>query len=308
MRRIQSSQHLDPDNTVDHPRLSVIVVSCNAEDTIGRCLSALQNQETDEDYEVILVDSSDDDATANVARRFPEVLLYRFSDRKFPGHARNLGIARARGEILAFTDADCISDRSWVGEILRAHDDPYPVIGGTIDNGNPESYVGWAYYFCELSQWMPGTPAGPMIDIPTGCLSMKRWAFEKYGPFLEGTYSSDTAFNWRLAENGHLPEFVPSIRVAHINETNLVNYLRKKVFHGKCFASVRVKEQRFPRHKRFCFGALSFVLPFLLTYRTVLNVLGRRRYISKFALSFPFVFLGLTAWSYGEMLGYLRRP
>jgi glycosyltransferase involved in cell wall biosynthesis len=286
-------------------KVSVIVACYNAADTIDRCLSALEDQDCDEPFEVVVIDSSKD-GTADIVRRdFPGVQLHAFSDRKFPGEARNLGAARSEGEILAFTDADCVPDRRWVREIVDAHKRADPVIGGTIDTANPESFVGWAYFFCELNQWMPGTPAGYMADIPTGNLSVKRWAFDRYGPFLEGTYSSDTAFNWRIAEDGHRPLFVPAMRVAHVNVTDLADYLRRKIFHGRCFAGVRVAEREFSRARRLAYGSLSLGLPFLLSARAVRNVLARRVYRGRFALSFPLVFLGLAAWSWGEFLGYL---
>ena len=283
----------------------MIVVSFNANDTIESCLSALESQDCDELFEVVVIDSSLDGTADTVRRRFPRVSLHTFEERKYPGDARNLGVERSRGEILAFTDADCIPDRRWAQETLAAHRRPDPVIGGTIDNANPESYIGWAYFFCELSQWMPGTPEGPMIEIPTGNLTVKRWAFEKYGPFLEGTYSSDTAFNWRVGIDGHRPLFVPAMKVAHVNVTDLGDYLRRKVSHGQCLARVRVAECDFSPARRLAYVLISLGLPFLLSYRTIRNVLTRRRYVGRFAASFPLVFLGLAAWSWGELRGYL---
>lgn len=288
------------------PRVSVIVACFNAAETIERCLSALERQDCDEPFEVVVIDSSSDGTAAFIRERFPRVSLHTFAERKFPGEARNLGAARTKGEILAFTDADCVPDVFWVREILDAHSRPDPVIGGTIDNANQESYVGWAYFFCELNQWMPGTPSGSMPDIPTGNLSVKRWAFEKYGPFLEGTYSSDTAFNWRIATDGHRPYFMPAIRVAHVNVTDLADYLRRKVFHGRCFAAVRVAERRFSPIRRLAYVPMSLALPLLLSYRAIRNVVTRRYYLREFALSFPLVFLGLAAWSWGELVGYLK--
>ena len=290
-------------------RLSVIVAAYNAKETIARCLRSLTIQDCEAPFEIIVVDSSSDRTAELVARDFPDVRLFTFDERKFPGDARNFGVSRARGDVLAFTDADCVADRDWVRRILEAHSAPDPVIGGTIDNGNPASLVGWAYYFCELSAWIPGTPAGPMIEIPTGCLSVKRWAFDRYGPFLEGTYSSDTAFNWRIGLDGHRPYFAPSVRVSHINPTNFGEYLARKVFHGQSFATMRIDERRFSWPRRLFHAALSPALPFVLSLRNMRNVLIRGSYRRQFVRVFPFVFLGQAAWSWGEFLGYLgRRP
>jgi glycosyltransferase involved in cell wall biosynthesis len=180
------------------PQLSVIVASYNSRRTIANCIESLRRQVTDRAFEVVVVDSSIDGTGDLVAEQFPEVRLLRFEERKYPGDPRNAGIDVARADILASVDADCEAREDWVEQILEAHRDPSVAIGGAIGNANPASYVGWAAYLCELSQWMPSAPKRWLTDIPTANLSYKKWAFQKYGRFIEGTYGSDTDFNWRL--------------------------------------------------------------------------------------------------------------
>jgi polysaccharide pyruvyl transferase WcaK-like protein/glycosyltransferase involved in cell wall biosynthesis len=284
--------------------VSVVIPSYNARATLGRCLEALESQDFDGPFEVVVVDSSSDGTADAVVERFPWVRVHRSPVRRYPGDARNLGIAEARGAILAFTDSDCVVDPHWVREIVLAHRGDQPAIGGTVDNGNPESYVGWAGYFCEFSQWMPGTPRQPKTEIPTCCLSMKRWLFDRYGPFLEGTYCSDTAFHWKIGRDGHRPLFVPSIRTFHLNIVDPLRFLRKQVMHGRSFATVRVAERRLPTWRVMALALLSALLPPLLFLRTSRRVIATRRYARQFLRSAPFTFLGLVLWSYGEFLGY----
>ena len=290
------------------PQLSVIIASYNSRKTIEKCLQSLESQINQADHEVIVVDSFEDGTAEFVAQQFPKVRLYTFSERKFPGDARNFGITKVKGDIIAFTDSDCIVDHNWVNEIIKAHDAPYPAIGGVVDNGNPESHIGWGHYFCEFSQWMPQSPKHQMVEIPTCCLSIKRWAFEKYGPFLEGVYCSDTAFHWRLGNDGRQPMFIPSIKVSHINIRSLMEFLKKEIMHGNFFAKVRMSEKKFSILQRISFVMISPLLPFLLFLRVAKRVFKTRIYLKQFILSSPVVFLGLIAWSYGEFLGYLSRP
>ena len=135
-------------------------------------------------------------------KRFPSVKLHHFSERKFCGDARNWAISVAQGDIIAFLDADCTVESNWVDEVLKAHHSPYLVIGGVVDNGSPKSLVGWAYYFCEFNLWMPQSLKCERREVAGCCLSMKRGAFERYGPFLEGTYCSDTAFQRKMERGG----------------------------------------------------------------------------------------------------------
>jgi glycosyltransferase involved in cell wall biosynthesis len=287
-------------------RLSVVVPSYNARRTIERCLSALERQEGREHIEVIVVDSSADGSADLVARAFPRVRLLRREERCFPGDARNLGVANARADILAFTDADCVVEPTWAKRVLDAHDRfEAPVIGGAVENGNPESAVGWAYYFAEFSIWMPYGEAREMVEIPTTCLTVKRWAFDRYGPFLCGTYCSDSAFNWALARNGHRPLFLPSLRVAHVNPTGLRDLVRRKLFHGTCFARVRAVEERMSPPRRIAHALSCPLLPALLFARIARRVLRSGRDRARFARVSPLVLLALVAWSLGELRGYL---
>lgn len=289
------------------PQVSVVIASYNAEKTVERCLLSLKNQITDKTFEIIAVDSSMDNTPKLIMKKFPEVRLYTFPERRFPGDARNFGVSVSSSKIIAFIDTDCIADKNWIDEILRAHQSSYPVIGGAIANGNPDNYISWAAYFCEFSQWMPRLSTCYMDDIPTCCLSVKRWVFEKYGPFLEGTYSEDTAFNWRLTRDRLPPLFVPSIKISHINIKNFGVFLRKEFVHGRYFARVRIQEQKFSGCKRMVFAFLFPVLPFVLFSRTCKRMINNKIYLKYFILASPLVFIGLFIWALGELLGYVSR-
>ncbi len=291
---------------MNRPALSVIIASYQSAGTLARTLASLRRQQFSGQFEVIVVDSSGDSSTAGVTQHFPEVRLFTFSVRKYPGDARNYGIAQAKSDLLAFIDADCVAEPDWVANIVAAHRRRKDaVIGGAVGNANPESLVGWAYYFCEFSQWMPGLPEQWMAEIPTCCLSLKRAVFEKYGPFLAGTYCSDSAFHWKLRKDGRRPRFVPSIRVNHINPTGLGRFVRHAPFHGRSFARVRCREQQFSPARRIFYVMISPLLPFLLFGRIVRRVLQHPGAVVPFARTAPLVFLGLAAWSLGEMQGYL---
>jgi glycosyltransferase involved in cell wall biosynthesis len=286
--------------------VSVVVASYNSRSTIRRCLDALTRQDTEDAYEIIVVDSSTDDTAEIISREFDGVSLRRSMSRLFPGDARNVGVRHARGAILAFTDADCVVTPGWVAQIADVHRrSQHPIIGGAVENGNPDSYVGWASYFLEFTSWMPHRPSGEVVEIPTTCLTMKRWLFDTYGPFIEGTYCSDTAFNWKVGRNGYSPFFCPAISVAHINTTDLGRFLARKAFHGKSFARVRTTEQRFSVFRRAVYVLLMPVLPLVLFARIARRAPHSGARAVRFALASPVVFCGLVAWSWGEMLGYL---
>ena len=98
--------------------VSVIIPSFNSKHTIKKCLDALKIQKCQHNFEIIVVDSSSDNTSRIIRQEFPEVSLYSFSERKYPGDARNLGVLKATGQIFAFTDSDCIVDQGWIEKII----------------------------------------------------------------------------------------------------------------------------------------------------------------------------------------------
>jgi GT2 family glycosyltransferase len=287
------------------PLLSVIIASYGARDTIARALASLAGQRGAVPCEVIVVDSSHDGAADVVAREFPQVRLLRCAERRFAGEARNLGAAEARGEILALLDADCVVPPDWAEQVARAHALPHPVIAGVVENGNPTSYVGWAYYFTEFSHWLPGAPAGFVDEVPGCSMTLKRSAYDRYGPFMSGGYCSDTHFLWRLRADGVRPYLDPSIRVAHLNPERLARLLRHEPQHGRDFARLRSREQH-GAGAALLRAATAPLLPPLLFARAARRASRHRRHIGPFALAAPLTFAAMTAWSWGELTGYLE--
>lgn len=288
----------------ENAQLSVIIASYNSERTVEACLKSLANQATNRSFEVIFVDSSTDGTEALVEKKFPYVKLYKFAQRKFCGDARNWAISVTQGDIIAFLDADCTVESNWVDEVLKAHHSPYLVIGGVVENGSPKSLVGWGYYFCEFSLWMPQLLKCERREVAGCCLSMKRGAFERYGPFLEGTYCSDTAFQRKMEKAGLRVLFVPTIKVFHITTYSLTGFLRHVASHRRNFAEVMIREENMSKLHRTAWALASPLMPFLLFSCIAMRVLQSRTYLHRFILSSPIVFLGLIARSWGEFLGY----
>ena len=106
----------------DHlqPTISVVVPCWNGEQFLASCLNSLLDQTLPKrDYEVILVDNNSSDNTLSIARQYPDIRIIQEKQRGAYA-ARNTGIKIARGEIIAFTDSDCVVDQNWLTSILRA--------------------------------------------------------------------------------------------------------------------------------------------------------------------------------------------
>lgn len=103
-----------------YPFVSVIVPVRNERRNISRCIEALLAQEYPENrYEILVIDNGSRDGTQSVIRSYPVVYL-EAPDAASPYAARNVGLAHARGEIYAFTDARCAAHDCWLREGVRA--------------------------------------------------------------------------------------------------------------------------------------------------------------------------------------------
>lgn len=116
------------------PRVSVIVPVLNGARHVGRCLDALRAQTYPEDLlEIIVVDNGSHDETRACVRAHGVTLLVE-RRAKSPYLARNAALLRARGDVLAFTDADCVPAKSWVERgVARLEAEGADLVGGRVD-------------------------------------------------------------------------------------------------------------------------------------------------------------------------------
>lgn len=94
----------------------MIIPAHNAENYIEKCLLSL-NEQIFKDFEVIVVDDGSLDRTCEIASRYAKVI--RSNNKLGEGAARNLGAQNAKGEILAFTDADVVLPKDWLAKIIK---------------------------------------------------------------------------------------------------------------------------------------------------------------------------------------------
>lgn len=272
--------------------VSVVIPSYNSKRTIKECLSSLCNQETRLKYEVIVVDSSND-GTQKLISSFPVTLIH-VRKRLFAGEARNRGIKRAKGRIIAFTDADCIIAPNWLDEVFAAHK-KYDAVGGRITNGNPRSLLGWSIFLPQFAEF--SVPKQRKVkNMPTCNVSYKKSLFRRYGFFPDVFCNEEYLFNVRLKE---LIFFSPRIVVKHVNRTNLFEIVRHSFQAGQGAAFSR----KTTGELGFLFRWKVFI-PLLFSYRfckTGINAV-LSGYGVMFALASPFILVNCMVWN----LGFLK--
>jgi len=123
--------------------VSVVIPTYNRKDMLKNCIKSLFDQTYPKNkYEIVLVDDGSNDNTEDMIIKLQKVSPVQFQyikqKNKGPAEARNLGIKNANGEIIAFTDDDCIADRDWLKQLIRPFKDNHVkgVAGKVIGIGN----------------------------------------------------------------------------------------------------------------------------------------------------------------------------
>jgi glycosyltransferase involved in cell wall biosynthesis len=232
--------------SVEHPRVSIVMPAYGSAGTLGPALDALRRQ-TFRDWELIVVNSSPDpDTGALMAARFPEHVFIQHPSRLLPHAARNLGLARARGDILVFTDPDCQAEPDWLAHLVAAHDAGRPVVGGAMGL-RTRSGADWAVHLAKFYWLLPGATAGPRRVVCTASASYRRDAWERIGPFEGGLFIGDAVASWRAGRLGLQPWFEPRAIVWHTHEGSTAMYCRQFFARGGECGAARAAVGRWTR-------------------------------------------------------------
>lgn len=197
------------------PRVSVIMPVLNEAQRVSACLDAIAGQDEAPPFEVIIVDNGSRDATPDLVRAHPIGARLEREPARGPYAARNTGIAAARGEIVAFTDADCLPEPRWLAEGVAAIDAGADLAGGRIvqrASANPtvwERYDRATYLDQDLYIRVEGFAA-------TANLFVRAAVFRDLGGFVpQLTASGDVELGQRATRAGYVLAYAPEARVLH---------------------------------------------------------------------------------------------
>lgn len=128
---------------MDFPRASIIVPVYNGQATLEDCIKSLLEIEYDKDkLEIIVVDNCSTDSTKDILERYQSEIIILQEVKKGASAARNKGITAAKGEVIAFTDVDCVADKDWLKNLaISATEEKVGIVGGKILALNSKSII-----------------------------------------------------------------------------------------------------------------------------------------------------------------------
>jgi glycosyltransferase involved in cell wall biosynthesis len=221
--------------------VSVIVCTHNGARTLRRCLEGIAELRYPR-YEVIVVDDGSTDDTAAIAAKFDVRLIS--IEQSGLSAARNVGLAAARGEIVAYLDDDAWPDPDWLRFLILAfRTSSHAAVGGPnlppADDGPIAACVANS----------PGGPTHVLLSdseaehIPGCNMAYRRAVLERIGGFDPQflTAGDDVDVCWRLQEAGETLGFHAAAVVWHRRRDSVQAYWRQQVGYGRAEALLERK-------------------------------------------------------------------
>lgn len=191
------------------------------------------------DHEILVVDNGSTDSTREVARELTashDHATVLVEDRTQSSYAaRNAGIRRASGEILAFVDADMSVEETWLDDLVaffRETDAAY--VGCDVEVYVPEGRSSLLAAYSVAKAFPVEYYMRELQFAPTCCLSVDRAVIEDVGPFSTDLVSGgDAEFGRRVARAGYPQQFTGDITMYHPARTTLREHLAKAIRQGR---------------------------------------------------------------------------
>ena len=272
--------------------ISVVVPHYNHLTGLERCLASLDQQSLDRTrFEIIVVDNMSVIDRALIERAVGGGAKLLFQPERGAGPARNMGVADAQGEYLAFIDADCVADEYWLEQGLiglKAFD----FIGGKVetsvlDSRSPTGVEAFdqvfAFDFASYIQDKGFTG--------TGNLFCSRAMFDVVGPFQTGV-SEDMEWSHRATAKGFTLGYCPTAIVHHPARREW-SELQKKW--------ARLNRETYGLMRRKPWGTLrwlvrSWLLPLSIIPHAAKILLSNRALSPKARLRAIFVLMRIRLW------------
>jgi hypothetical protein len=285
------------------PRLSVVVAAVDPWPAARTCLESLVHQSSAGPIEIIVADG---DGNALPADQVPSSVRWLRKPGGSIFQMRALGLAAARGEIIAFTEDHCRVAPDWCRSMLELHD-RYPHaggIGGAVENGADRSILDRTHFLIAYGPFMLPNHLGPSRDI-TGQANVsfkRRVLLTKTS--ADGVHQME--MNRELLNRGIELRMDDQPVVWHIQSLGLAGTCRMHFHTGRCIAGFRLP--RLSVWGRILRIVSCAILPAFLAARTALIVLKKKRFRISLACGLPFLLLFVSCHALGELSGYLTGP
>lgn len=225
------------------PKFSIIVPIHNAQRTLRACLDSLCALEYSEN-EIILVDDGSTDDSANIAETYPFKLLH-LPQNLGAGEARNRGCLIAQGDILVFTDADCIVPPDWLRKIECAFRNGVDGITGVYAPPSDAAFLARFVGYDIRLRFLRLTRDANVFGTYNGAILHR--VFDEVGGFnsrIPAASWEDVDFGLRVVAKGYSLIIDPTNAVIHHHPNQPLNYFLKQASKAGGQVCMRLERRR----------------------------------------------------------------
>ncbi len=223
------------------PRVSIVVPTYNAEKTIGPLLDSLLALDYP-DYEVTVVNDGSRDGTKAIVERYPVTLIDQ--PNRGASAARDAGLRRASGEIVAYVDSDVTVTRDWLKNLVGPLSDATiaAATGRTIFLRN-EKCTSWVRSMDIERRNAGRREYTRLANGPNS--AFRRAVLLQIGGFdPRWFHAEDTEVSYRIGLKGYRIRYVPDAIIHHVPEEDWRDFLRKRYRDAKAFTRMLAKYTR----------------------------------------------------------------
>lgn len=217
-----------------YPLVSVIIPVKNQTAFLCKCLSALMAQTYPRNrYEVIVINNDPTQELPEIKKKFKDILLLH-ENKPGASAARNKGLSKAAGSIIAFTDADCIPAKNWIFSGVQAliKNHPASIVGGPIFPVFTRIWPPTSYELYDFINFLDQEKFSQKLGfLATASLFTYKKLFDKHGNFNETlkVYGEDKDWCQRVLAKGYTIHFEKKIIIRHHCRNSLSQIASKTI-------------------------------------------------------------------------------
>ena len=286
-----------PEGGTASPALSVVIPTVDQWPTIKATLDSVYDQARSIGAEVVVVDGHGNGLPDEVV---PSEVVRVCRPGCSINQARALGLAEARGEIIAVTEDHCIVAADWCRCILAAfeHDPEVMVVGGAVENAATATLLDHMHFLLANGPSMrPLGEAGPRSMSGQANVSYRR---EVLGPVDMAQGVLQMQLNRDLGRSGVRMRLDDRLLVWHDQSVGTTAAMSTHFHNGRCIAGFR--RNRLTTIRRVLRIGSCAVLPGYLVLRVFLTVFRKRRLRSHAILGLPLLLLLGCCHAVGELV------
>jgi hypothetical protein len=291
-----------------HPEPTLSVVTRDSVATVRRLLDHLRRQTIIGDIEVVLVGPTDESiAGAEMALAgfaCAQALVYDGS-KLTRGRGTELGILRARGELIALTEDHAYPDDTWAERMTKVSDPRWAAVGASVRNANPATAWSRVNHDLAYGRWSAQTPAGEIDDIPGFNSVFRRDALLALGDRLEPLLDRIAVLHQTVRDHGGRFVFNPEAALSHWNPSRRWPSVRAWFSIGRCFGHHRARQERWPVARRMAYGLAPLLVAFmrLRSHRRAMRLAGKTE--PETPGYYAVLWLLIAVIGFGESYGYV---